>query len=110
MALKAARDTRGDVQHPDGPFTCVNSTNILTLDFCKFPQHGALLYTSSHAAQTDYIFFNSGFPALKTVTYLGFDEPLGRLDLGLTESPSVFGTHVCPYSQVGWLLQGLKAF
>ena len=41
--------------------------------------------------------------------YLGFDEPLGRLNLGFTESPSVFGAHVRPYSQVGRLLQGLKA-
>lgn len=53
--------------------------------------------------------FNSGSAALRTVTYLGFDEPLGRLNLGFTESPSVFGAHVRPYSQVGGLLQGLKA-
>lgn len=48
-------------------------------------------------------------PALSAGTHLGFDEPLGRLDLGFTESSSVFGADVRPYSQVGGLLQGLKA-
>lgn len=43
------------------------------------------------------------------MTYLGFDKPLGRLNLGFTESPSVFGAHVRPNSQVGGLLQGLQA-
>lgn len=69
------------------------------------------MYSSTHARSTDrsYI-FHPGSAALPTVTYLGFDEPLGRLNLGFAESPSVFGAHVRPHSQVGGLLQGLKAF
>lgn len=42
------------------------------------------------------------------MTYLGLDEPLGSLNLGLTESPSVLGTHICPYCQVGGFLQSLR--
>ena len=41
------------------------------------------------------------------MTYLGLDKPLGSLNLGLTESPSVLGTHIRPYCQVGGLLQSL---
>lgn len=77
------------------------------MEACCIPPH---IHTRAHARCTDksYI-FNSGSAALRTVTYLGFDEPLGRLNLGFTESPSVFGAHVRPYSQVGGLLQRLKA-
>lgn len=73
------------------------------MEACCVPPH-------AHARCTDWSYIlNSGSAALRSVTYLGFDEPLGRLDLGFTESPSVFGAHVRPYSQVGGLLQGLKA-
>ena len=42
------------------------------------------------------------------LSYLGLDQPLDNLYLGLTESPSVLGTDVRPYGQVGGLLQGLQ--
>lgn len=64
--------------------------------------------TRLHTHNT-HVTLHSGSPALNAGTYLGFHQPLGRLNFGFTESPSVFGAHVRPYSQVGGLLQGLKA-
>lgn len=75
------------------------------MEACCIPPH---THTCVRCTGRSYI-FNSGSAALPTVTYLGFDEPLGRLNLGFAESPSVFGAHVRPHSQVGGLLQGLKA-
>lgn len=55
-----------------------------------------------HTKQTIYERF------FKNTTYFGLDEPLGGLNLGFAESPSVLGAHVCPDRQVGGLLQSLR--
>ena len=43
-----------------------------------------------------------------SLSYLGLDQSLGSLYLGLTERPSVLGADVRPYGQVGGLVQSLE--
>lgn len=42
------------------------------------------------------------------VTYLNFYQSFCCLDLGLTEGPSIFSTHISAHSQVWRLIKGLE--
>lgn len=82
--------------------------NFRPLQHLSLQPHCIPLHTQ-HGQRKKWI-FKSRLSALWNVTYLCLDEPLGSLNLGLTESPSVLGTHIRPYCQVGGLLQSLGTY